>query len=133
MKQLILAISGLIFGIILIVLGFVQKHKQSDYTETTAEITEITVEAGTGDDSDTHHVYVKYTVDGKEYNEELDEYSSKYKVGKSVKIKYNPDNPADITSSGNIPMIICFVSGILLTLGSGIFLGAGAYYVFKKQ
>ena len=51
MKQLILAISGLIFGIILIVFGFVQKHKQSDYTETTAEITEITVEAGTGDDS----------------------------------------------------------------------------------
>ena len=113
MKQLILAISAFIFGIILIVLGFVQKHKQSDFTETTAEITEITVEAGAGDESDTHHVYVKYTVDGREYNEELDEYSSKYKVGKSVKIKYNPEDPADITASGKVPMIICFVFGII--------------------
>ncbi len=132
MKQLIGTIIALVFGIVLIVLGFVTKHKQSDYTETTATITNIETEPGAGDEADSHRVFVKYTVDGKEYNEELDNYKSSYSVGDTIKVKYNPENPSDVTSSGYFVVIILFVIGGILTLGSGIYLIAGTFFLFKK-
>lgn len=132
LKQLLGAIIGLIMGIILIVCGFYNKNKQDNYTETTAVITKIDIEEGVGDESDTYNIFVKYTVDDKEYNEKLDESSSSYSVGDEVKIKYNPSDPTDITSSSKWIVLICFIAGALLTLGSGLYLGIGLYYVVKK-
>ena len=132
MKQLIGAVTALVLGIILIVFGFVSRHKQNDYTETDAVITNIETEPGTGDESDTHRVFVKYTVDGKEYNEELDSYKSSYRIGDTIKVKYDPADPGNVTSSGFFIVIILFVIGGILTLGSGIYLIAGAFFLFKK-
>ena len=133
MKQLIGAVLGLLFGIVLLVLGFVQKNKQDNYTETTAEIVQIDIEPGAGDESDTYHVFVKYTVDGMEYKEELDESRSSYRVGDTVKIKYNPKDPSDLTASGRWAMVICFIIGGIMTLGFGAYLCFGAFYIFKRN
>ena len=49
------------------------------------------------DPNDKHYIaYVTYTVDGKAYTEALDSYSPSYEVGKAVKVKYDPADPATV-------------------------------------
>ena len=49
------------------------------------------------DPNDKHYIaYVTYTVDGKAYTEALDSYSPSYEVGKAIKVKYDPADPATV-------------------------------------
>ncbi len=133
MNKIIGSVIGLILGIILLFCGFITRVKVNTYTETEAEITKIEFEAGAGDESDTYHNFVKYTVDGKEYNVEMDDKSSGYSVGDKVKIKYNPSDPGDTTTASNLLVILLFVGGALMTLGFGIYLAAGFYFAFLRK
>jgi len=58
-----------------------------DFVPTTARITDITVD---------DEVYVEYVVGSQRYNEKTNSYSSSYRVGQELKIKYNPDDPHEI-------------------------------------
>ena len=74
------------------------------------------------DDQDQHHdatdtVYVKYTADGKEYEEEFGVFSG-YKVGDRVSICYNPMNPKEISSPTTIVFPIVMLGG-----GAAAFIG----------
>lgn len=116
---------ALAVGVLFFVLGFHTLHLRKVYTETTAVITDIQVDYGVGDEDDEHEVYVSYTVDGTEYEEELDEYTAGMSVGDEVGIMYDPADPGEIISAGAFGVILQFVVGVL-----GIF--GGVTLLFKR-
>ena len=93
-------------------------------TSTTGVITKIDIVYGTGaDDNDEYHVFVKYSVDGTEYEEELGEYSAGMHEGDDVDLLYNPDNPRQLQKAGLTSIIIAFVfSGLSILVAVIMFL-----------
>ena len=52
------------------------------------------------DDKDKHYIaYVTYAANGQTYTEALDSYAPSYAVGKEVKVKYDPADPATVRSA----------------------------------
>lgn len=93
-KENLVWIIFVIFGAIFLIIGLVLFKNIFDYqnkVDTIGIITEITTFQ-----NDNHEVYVSYTVDGKEYNSELDGYISDFYEGKEIKIYYDKDNPTEI-------------------------------------
>lgn len=113
-------------GIILIAVGVVlfvinDHHKDFIKTEATVTKTELYEESYTDAEGnyfdETYKVYVKYTVDGKEYEEELGILSN-VKVGDKKTIVYNPNNPTEISEPvGLILPIVVLVAGIASLVG----------------
>lgn len=107
-------------GIILIVFGivmFIINTKNENYIETEAVIVKADLVEPEHYDMDgntveaTYKVFVKYTVDGTEYNEELGDLSGTFRINEKMIIYYNPDDPSQITQTKSkiIPLIIVFV------------------------
>ena len=114
-------------GIILIIFGifmFIVNNSNRDYIPIEAIVSNVELLEDEMTDADgnrieaTYSVNVKYTVDGKEYNEKL-ENVSKYNVGDKMKIYYNPKDPSQITQTKSLVLpVIIFVLGIAsLTFG----------------
>lgn len=112
-------------GIILIIFGcitFVSIENTKNYAKTEAIVSKVELFEDEYYDGDTHHeatytVFVKYTVDGKEYNEEYGVFYN-YKVGDKVTISYNPSNPSEITQPNSIILpIVLLVAGIVSLIG----------------
>lgn len=91
-------ISFLVIGLIFLIVGIIICINTFDYTdkiETTGVITEIT--SYRNRDGDTiHNVYVKYEINGKQYESKLNSYSSNFYEGKEIKIYYEKDNIGNI-------------------------------------
>ncbi len=132
-----MGILFIIFGIIM----FVINNKHKDYIETEAVVSsaELAQEAYTDVDGNyveaTYRVFVKYSVDGQEYNQELGELSG-YKKGDKITIAYDPKDPSHISQPIGvvIPTIIC-VAGVAALVG-GIVSAAKAinrHKELKKQ
>ena len=58
----------------------------------------------------------KYTVDGKEYTNQLNSYDPSYKVGGEVAIKYDPKDPTKLTSGFGFGIYIMIAGGVILLL-----------------
>ncbi|MBQ6569574.1 MAG: DUF3592 domain-containing protein [Clostridia bacterium] len=70
--------------------------------------TEAVIEKIIEGEDDTDTAYVKYIVDGKEYNNvQYSGYTSSMKVGDTVTIEYNRDNPSEIRN--DLPALIAYV------------------------
>ena len=108
---LILIIGGLVF----IFLGFTSLKEVNSFAKVEAVVSRVDVEE-TVDEEGTittnETVYVKYTVDGKEYDELLQFAKSGCKVGDKLTVLYNQKNPS-------------YVSGATKTMAF-VYLGAGA-------
>lgn len=109
----------IIFSIALFVIG--NKHKGFIKTTAIVSRTELVEEAYTDDNGDrveaTYNVYVKYTVDGTEYDEMLGEMSS-FKKGDKITIVYNPKNPSEISQPvGIILPLGMLIAGIAALVG----------------
>ena len=109
------------FGVVL----FIVQDKNKDYIPIEATVTraELSQEAYT-DVDDTYHeatytIYVKYTVDGKEYEGDLPELP-KYEAGDKIKITYNPEDPSQISQSVGFIIPIIMIVGGLVALVVGI-------------
>ena len=113
-------------GLILIVFSvflFITADHNKNYINIDAVIskTELVQDAYTDVDGNhveaTYRVFVKYTVDGKEYDEELGELPN-VKIGDAIKIAYNPENPKEISQPiGMILPIVMLVAGIAVLIG----------------
>lgn len=128
-------------GIILIIFGcifFRASNSSRDYIETEATVTNVELEEeayldANGDRVEaTYLVRVRYTVDGKTYEEELGGLNQ-YNVGDSMKIYYNPDDPSQLTMSKSflIPTIIVVVG--LAAVAGGVVSGVNAIKKCKRM
>ena len=115
-------------GLILIIFGvimFVINHNNQNYIEIEAVVSNVEVSQEEYIDADgnrveeTYKVNVKYTVDGKEYEEKL-ENVSKYNVGDKMTIYYNPKDPSQITQTKSLILPIVIIAAGIAALIGGI-------------
>ncbi len=66
------------------------------------------------EDSTVYYPTVEHTVDGVVYTGELDVGSGSYKVGKSIQILYDPNDPSVVHSSGAIGVYLMCVSAAII-------------------
>ena len=124
-----------IFMIIFSIIMFVVMHNNKNYIETSAIVSriELSQKAYTEQDGEhhdaTYNVYVKYTVDEKEYEEYFGEFSN-YKTGDKLTISYNPDDPTKISQPVSIIWPIAILLGGIAALVGGI---VSAYKTIKKH
>lgn len=122
---LALIAGGIVFGIFAIK----RINKGKSFTPVQGVITRIDAQSGgideNGNTEYTYYVFVKYTVDGTEYESELGEYQSSYREGDSIEVKYNPDNPSEIQSTSTLSAILTIAMPIVAVL-------AGAVLLFKS-
>ncbi|MBR0414877.1 MAG: DUF3592 domain-containing protein [Clostridia bacterium] len=101
--------AGIVLVACLVVIGFGIKQQVSlpkNYVETTAQIVRLAEPAKGG------YTTYRYEAQGKKYIVRVEEYSSLNHIGKEVKIHYNPDNPKEILSAGDM-------IGGFITMGIG--------------
>lgn len=129
------------FGLILIAFGivvFMINKENQNYIKTEAVVSniELVEEEHQNENGDTveatYKVYVKYTVDGKEYDEELGELSG-YKKNQKITIYYNPNDPSKITQTKSLILPIVFIIGGIVSLVGGVTSGLNAIKRHKKM
>ena len=115
-------------GIILIVFSiffFIAGDHNKNYIETEATVSkailvrEATYDVNGNREEAMYDIFVKYTVDGKEYDNELGE-MYEHKVGDKLKIIYNPENPNDISQPSSMILNIAMLIGGIASLVGGI-------------
>lgn len=130
-------------GIILIVFGIIVSgisNTRKDYPQTDAVVSkaELYEEAHTEGDNHvdaTYTIYVRYTVDGKEYEQELG-VLPEMKPGTTVKIDYDPKDPTNISQPvGKILPIAMMAAGAAMLIGGivSIIHTANKNKTLKKQ
>lgn len=108
----------------IVMLNVVSRSQHNDWPITTGVIQKIDHEVHYGannDREDDYHVYVKYNVNGKDYDEELGYYTGEYREGMELEIRYDPENPMNITAADISSMLRYFkilipVSAVLMVL-----------------
>ena len=128
-------------GLILIIFGVIMfsiNQKNKDYIEIKSTVSNVVVVEEAHEDADgntvdaTYNVTVKYTVGEKEYESQLDNVS-KYNIGDTVTIYYNPKDPSQITMTKSIILpIILVVVGVIAFVG-GIISGVKTIKKFKRM
>lgn len=117
-----LVIGGLFLGLGLWICSATFDYKGT--AETVAVITNITSHSqrgANGKRSTTHDVYVRYEVDGQQYESELNTYFSSYHVGKQIDIYYRVADPSDIGTKSGDYMFLMFPAFGLLAIIVGVF------------
>ena len=128
-------------GIILIVFGviiFGINKENQNYIKTNAIVSRMDLVRESYIDENhnvveaTYNVYVKYNVDGKEYEEELGELSG-YKENQEITIYYNPDDPVKITQTKSLVLPIVMILFGFISFVGGIISGLNAIKRIKKM
>ena len=129
-----LGIILIIMSILLFVIG--NHNKNYIKIESTVSKVELVKEETTDSEGNTeeaiYDIYVKYTVDGKEYDTELGEMPER-KVGDKITIVYNPNNPSEISQPSSIILNICLLVGGIVSLVGGIISSINAVKRYKKM
>ena len=126
-----------IVSIILIIVGVYINSKNQDFIKNAKTTTGIAYyernSSKSTSESDYYDVYVKYTVNGKEYyerlkSEELSGVSFSKKSGKEITIYYNPENPAQIKDNSSN-----YIGIIVIGIGIVIFLVVIGDFIYRKS
>ena len=128
-------------GVILIVFGLVVlviNTGNRDYVRTEATVTKVELEQEAHTDSSgnrenaTYTVGVKYTADGREYEQEL--YGmSEYKPGDRVTIYYDPADPSRITMTVSLIMPIILIAAGAAAFAGGIVSAVNSVKKYKRM
>ena len=109
----LLVFSVLTFGAV----DRIKNFSRTDAVVTRAELVEEEYRDSDGTHDAVYRIFVKYTVDGKEYESEYGEFTQ-YKAGDRVKIVYNPSDPTDIAQpNGFLLPIIIAAAGAAALIG----------------
>lgn len=106
--MLVFLIVGIVFTSVTIILASINAHIKSKYTTVEATIVGIEEHYGNQDKTLT---FVEYSVDGQEYENSMNIYSSFWSVGDKITVYYNPENPNQIKSE--IPVILSIIFGAI--------------------
>ena len=128
-------------GIILIIFGIVFMNssiKNKDYIKTEATVTNVEVYEEAHRDSNGHDVEatysvdLKYTVNGKEYNSDLDGVS-KYNTGDKMTIYYNPEDPSQITQTKSVIIPMAMIAAGIVAIVGGVLSGMNAVKRYNRM
>ena len=128
-------------GIFLIVFGifmFIINKNNQNYIKTDAYVskTELVQESYIDENNNTvdatYKVFIKYTVDNKEYDTELGELSN-IKKGDKITIYYDPNDPNNITQTKSLILPFVFIIGGIVSLVGGVISGYNAIKKYKKM
>ena len=128
-------------GLMLIAFGvivFIINVKNKDYIKTESTVTRSELEQEAYKDASgnlvdaTYIVYVKYTVDGREYEADLPGLPE-YKAGEKMTIYYNPADPAQITQTKSIILPLAIIAVGAAALAGGILSGMNAVKRYKRM
>lgn len=81
-------------------------------------------------DTWTHHAFVNYTYKGVYYSDvEVDAFMAGMAVGQSIQLFVNPNNPAQITASGNAQLgMTMLITSIVIYATSALTIGGTFIY-----
>ena len=122
------------FSIILFIIG----NQNKDYIKIESTVSKVelsreeTIDSEGNTEPAMYKIFVKYTVDGKEYDTELGEMYEK-KVGDKITIIYNPKDPTQISQPNSIILNIAMLVGGIASLTGGIISAVNAVKRHKKM
>ena len=111
-KQKIFA--GILAAIVLTAGVYMTFFQSRGFVKTMASITDVRLDS-TGE-STIYYPTVEYTVDGKTYTTELDTGSGSYRIGQTLSVLYNPDNPAVAHDGGSIGLYLMIAGAVILAV-----------------
>ena len=88
--------------------------RSQGFVKTTGTI--ISLREDTSGDSSVYFPTVEYSVDGKAYTGELDTGSGSYKVGKTIKVLYDPNDPSVVHDGGGVGIYLMVISTVILAV-----------------
>lgn len=105
--------AGILAAIVLAFGVYVSFFQSRGFVKTEATIVDL--EEDTDADNDTtYYPIVEYTVDGNTYTERLDQSSPSYKIGKTIPVLYNPDDPSVVHGGDGMGYYFIAVSAVIL-------------------
>lgn len=128
-------------GLILIIFGifmFVINMKNQNYIKTNSTVIDVKQTQEAYLDADGNQIEaeysatVKYTVDGKEYTDTL-ENVGKHDIGDTMVIYYNPTDPSQITQTKSIILPIVIIAAGIASFTGGIISAVNAVKRYKKM
>ena len=119
---------------LIVVNSIIGGSQHKDWPSAKATIT--TIEEDVSYDADNHrqvdyHTYVKYSIDGRAYDEELGYYEGGYAEGKEVEIRYNPANPRQIEAADISSMLRYFK--IMIPVAAMLFVLTLAWTILRRR
>ena len=106
--------AGILAAIVLITGVYMTFFQSRGFVKTTASITDVRMDS-TGE-STIYYPTVEYTVDGKTYTTELDTGSGSYRIGQTLSVLYNPDNPAAVHDGGSIGLYLMIAGAVIMAV-----------------
>lgn len=86
------------------------------FVSTTATITDLERSYDSGDDDDTFIPTVEYTFDGKTYTGQLNQSSGSYRVGKTITVMVDPNDPSVVHGDCRMGLYFIGVGAVVLTV-----------------
>ncbi len=115
-KRVLLTLLAILAGLVFVGFGVFNLIQQSKYIETTAVVSNVDYEYDYVDEETDVEITVRYTVDGKEYESILNSTSTNYKVGDTLKIKYDPKDPSKVINASKSYAFIAIGFGLLVII-----------------
>lgn len=106
--------AGILAVIVLIVGVYMTFFQSRGFVKTTASITDVRRD-NTGESS-VYYPTVEYTVDGKTYTTELDTGSGSYRIGQTISVLYDPNNPSAAHDGGGFGLYLLIAGAVILTV-----------------
>ena len=104
----VLAVIALAAGI------YLTFFRSQGFVKTTGTI--VSLREDSSDDSIVYFPTVEYTVDGKTYTGELDTGSGSYKVGKTIPVLYDPNDPSAVHDGSGVGIYFIVVGAVMLAV-----------------
>ena len=110
-----LKIFAAVLAVIALAVGIYTMFFESrGFAKTTATIIDMERNDGSGDESDSFTPTVAYTVDGKTYTGQLNQSSGTYKVGKTITVLYDPNDPGVVHGDSRMGLYFIAVGAVVL-------------------
>ena len=112
-----LKIFAAVLALIAIAAGIYMMFFESPgFVKTSATIISMERVNGAGDNDDTFTPTVEYTVNGKTYTGEINHSSGSYKVGKTITVMYDPNDPSVVHGDSRMGIYFICVGALILAV-----------------